>query len=238
MKFPMCIVTNKRTIRVLGYIDTESVPKDQYEDGKGYIDENGIVRVYSDHEPPMSELNTMPYIWKDPDSDNYKMSNPEPIIINMFKEDRLVDDSVDNITKSTSENDVFYDEKELSELQSKSDLFIPIIRGDDDFLKKIIKMAIIKKGINVKRLMTAVPKPYQLANMKIALQNTTAMSTKYFVQWAEMLGLDFEIAVTDNGEDLKDPLKEKITYVSYKDDVLDEEEYKEFLETIEKNSKN
>lgn len=236
MKFPKLIVTNDKSIRVLGYIDTESKPKNTYIPGKGYLDENGIVRIYSDHEPPLSQLNSMPYIWEDKDDHKYRLSKPNKIILSMFKEEKLVDDSKENIVKKTLPNEILYDEREMREMQSRSDVFIPVIRGEDDFLKKIIKMVIIEKGINIKRLEASFDKIYQLANMKIALQNNTAMSVKYFVKWAELLGIDFELSVTDNGEDLKDPLNQKLTYLSYKDDVLNEEELEEYLQKFEKSS--
>ena len=43
--------------------------------------------------------------------------------------------------------------------------------------------------------------------MKQALEKSTKMSVIYFASWMEILGLDFEIIVKDNGQDRIDPLK-------------------------------
>ena len=50
------------------------------------------------------------------------------------------------------------------------------------------------------------------------------MSVLYFLSWCELLGLDFTIMVEDNGTDPQDPLKERLYYVSRKDQVLKEKE--------------
>ena len=56
-----------------------------------------------------------------------------------------------------------------------------------------------------------------LSNLRSSLTRDTAMSTKYFKMWCEILGLDFEIRVSDNGTDKYAPLNDDIILTS--DDI-------------------
>jgi hypothetical protein len=67
----------------------------------------------------------------------------------------------------------------------------------DDPLKRLIKVAIIKKHININRYKDRGSTPYLLNNMRSALKGTSKMMVPYFVNWCEILGLNFYLRVID-----------------------------------------
>ena len=51
---------------------------------------------------------------------------------------------------------------------------------------------------------------YALNNMKSGLSKSTKMTVPNFIKWCEILGLDWELTISDNGEDNINPLSETI----------------------------
>ena len=62
--------------------------------------------------------------------------------------------------------------------------------------------------------------------MKQALIQKTRMSTTNFMLWAELLGIDFNVIVKDNGRDKISPLKHPLVYDSYKDCIYEDDSEK------------
>lgn len=210
----------ERTITVKGKISEF----DTYIDGKGYIDENGVVWIYCAAGKPFTSANEYPYFWLDETSGDKVFSNPSESILEEFKDSKLFDLSTVQIVNNTNEGEELYNEQAINDMNSAAAVYVPTIDESDDFLKKIIKRAILEKGIDINRLKYRMNTKYGLPNMKTSLQNKTKMSTVYFMQWAELLGIDFTIAIEDNGTDTIDPLKKPLFYVSSKDQVLREDE--------------
>lgn len=211
IKFPQYISTNKRTVSIVGcLIKDDPHPKD-YINMKGYVDEDGSIWIYSDNEP--KNKNAYPYFWiKD---GKIVRSNPPEIIRKAFTTENMKDLSLLTIIDTTDPNEQLYDEQEIADMNSSASFYVPIINKEDDFLKKVVKNTIIQKGIDINRLKGKTGHKYILPNMKAALQNKTKMSTFYFCYWMDLLGCDFEVTVSDNGTDNKDPLKNPIIYKSY-----------------------
>ena len=67
----------------------------------------------------------------------------------------------------------------------------------DDPLKRLIKVAIIQKHININHYKDRGSTPYLLNNMRSALKGTSKMMVPYFVNWCEILGLNFYLRVID-----------------------------------------
>lgn len=139
-------------------------------------------------------------------------------------ERRLYD--VDNVEETDPDsifNDVinnaedFISAEDIEKINSNSGLFIPVIKEKDDFLKKVIKHAIIEKKVNLNLYKNRLGTDWGLSNLRSSLTRDTAMSTKYFKMWCEILGLDFEIRVSDNGTDKYATLEEDIILTS--DDI-------------------
>ena len=191
--------------------------KVQYIDKKGYVDEDGNIWIYCAEGKPKN-CNAYPYFWFNEDGEK-EFSDPPELIKKIYTVDNMIDMSVYKIIEDTQVNEELYDEDMLNDINSSSSFFVPTIRELDDFLKKIVKYAILQKGIDINGLKSKTDEKYMLPNMKSALQNKTKMSVIYFLTWMNLLGCDFEITVIDNGEDTKNKLKYPLVYRSYKDSV-------------------
>lgn len=110
----------------------------------------------------------------------------------------------------SNKND-FVNADDLEIISNNAEIFVPIINPDDDFLKKLVKRAIIEKKINLSNYKDRSSNKWTLTNLKSGLNKKSPVSIKAFKLWCEILGLDFDINVYDNGIDKKAPLKEPIT---------------------------
>ena len=229
IKFPQYVSGNARAVSVVGYMtDTKS----DYEDGKGYLDDDGYIWIFCKNGKPKNS-DEYPYFWIE--DDNIIYSIPDDEIRDKFNIDNMIDISLVNIIEKTKPNEVLYDEQEIQDMNSAASFYVPIINDSDDFLKKIVKNTIIAKGIDINRLKGKTDQKYVLPNMKAALENKTKMSVIYFCCWMELLGCDFQIDIIDNGLDSTNKLKTNLIYTSNTDKV-----YKninnELIECINKNS--
>ena len=208
--FPQYLPAKKKTVSVEGYIKNDNK---NYTDNKGYIDDDGVIWIFNATGKPKNP-NMYPYFWFTEDG-KLEFSNPDAIMINMFRIERLVDMSLVNIINNTAENEVLFDEEEISNIISSTSFYVPEIKEDEDFLKKLVKYTILQKGIDINKLKSKTDEKYILPNMKAALNNKTKMSVVYFAYWMDLLGCDFEVTIMDNGTDKRDSLKNPILYQSH-----------------------
>ena len=214
LKFPMYVSTNNRTVSVVGLLSKDDKKKKEiYIDQKGYVDDDGTIWIFSGEGKPKCP-NEYPYFWFNED-DEKEFSNPPEIILNAFNEENMVDMSLVNIVETTDPNEELFDEEEINDMNAAAAFFIPPINKDDDFLKKIVKATIIKKGIDINRLKSKTDEKYMIPNMRSALTNNTKMSVKYFIIWMNLLGCEIELAVKNSDDDVQNPLKYPIVYDSY-----------------------
>lgn len=235
IKLPQYLSANDRTVSVVGMVrlhpdqepDTvwdgaSPVSPEELEDGKGYIDENGKIWIFSSLGKPKN-ANQYPYFWKNPTEEGeevtFSHSEPQEDVLENFDVYHIKDISLVSIIENTQDNEVLYDEKEINDMNAAASIYVPTISETDDFLKKVVKWAIIQKGIDINRLKGKIPEKYQLLNMKAALQGSTKMSVLYFMSWMNLLGLDFNITISDSGEDTLNPLKDPLIYQSDRDNV-------------------
>lgn len=218
--FPQYISSKERTVSIIGYVNSqEELDKDDFTDSKGYIDENGQVWIYNCKGKPKN-ANEYPFFWIN-DEKKAEFSKPTEIMLKSFNVDRLVDMSLVNIVNLTKPNEKLFNEEEINDVISSASFYIPDIKSDDDYLKKLIKYTIIKKKIDVNRLKSKTGEKYMLPNMKAALNSTTKTSVIYFALWMELLGCDFTITITDDGTDPADPLKTPIVFESHTNKISD-----------------
>lgn len=226
LTFPQYINTSERTVEVIGCIEElgtyESIVtnKKSLINCKGYLKDEKEIWIYCDKKP--KNHNAYPYFWIDKiDDDNkeitFKYSDPPELIKKAFSVEELRDMSLVTIVENTIPGEQLFDESEINDMNAASSVYIPVISETDDFLKKVVKMTIIKKGIDINRLKSKTDAKYQLPNMKAALQNNTKMSVTYFTNWMELLGCNFSVTICDDNSDSVDKLKFPITYNSYKD---------------------
>ena len=213
IKFPQYVSGNARAVSVVGYITDTNF---NYEDGKGYLDDDGYVWIFCKNGKPKNS-DEYPYFWIE--DENITYSIPDDDIRDKFNIDNMIDISLVNIIEKTKPNEVLYDEQEIQDMNSAASFYVPIINDSDDFLKKIVKNTIITKGIDINRLKGKTDQKYVLPNMKAALENKTKMSVIYFCCWMELLGCDFQIDIIDNGLDSTNKLKTDLIYTSNTDKV-------------------
>lgn len=213
IKFPQYVSGNARAVSVVGYITDTNF---NYEDGKGYLDDDGYVWIFCKNGKPKNS-DEYPYFWIE--DENIMYSIPDDDIRDKFNIDNMIDISLVNIIEKTKPNEVLYDEQEIQDMNSAASFYVPIINDSDDFLKKIVKNTIITKGIDINRLKGKTDQKYVLPNMKAALENKTKMSVIYFCCWMELLGCDFQIDIIDNGLDSTNKLKTNLIYTSNTDKV-------------------
>lgn len=212
-KFPLYLSFQDRTYAICGYLGEV----EEYLDNKGYIDKTDK-RIYicTKNDPPYH--NDVPIVkietvdGKDRIQSTKRTAND--ITDKIFREDNLYDLSMSTIIENTHEDDVLYNPDELADINAASTTFRPTINDDDDPLKKIIKMAINEKDIDISRLKHKLPEKYGLSNLKSALVQKTKMSILYFTMWCNLLSLDFTVMVEDNGTDTISPLRKPLFYKS------------------------
>ena len=214
MNFPQYISTTERTVSVIGNNKTKD-SKNEYVDGKGYIDNNGFIWIYSINGKPKNK-NEYPYFWFNKNKDMV-FSNPDEDTKKKYSINNLIDMSVVNIIDTTDPDEVLFDEDAINTMNASVSFFIPDFKDGDDFLKKIVKYVILAKGIDINILKSKTGEKYDIPNMKHALQAKTKMSVSYFCKWMELFGCDFEICITNNNKDKTNPLKVPLVYQSYND---------------------
>ena len=211
------INSKDRVVNVIGPFNEE----ENLIDNKGYI-KDGYVWI-NIKKKPLIDKNKYPYIY--PVDNGYEFSNPSKETLEGFSEKNIYDLSLMSIVEQTKPTDIMYNEQAINDLNNAASRYIPIVHEEDDYLKKIVKEATIRKNVDINRLKSEMQVSYNLLNMKQALEKSTKMSVVYFMLWMEILGLDFEIKIKDNGQDRIDPLKEPLIYSSAIDVVVTEKEY-------------
>lgn len=182
------------------------------EEGRGYL-KNDYVYIYRGEcsEKEVEEARTgiyrvngkLKFVLNKRDKGKYHIDN-----IVEFNTDRMFD-------KISRDDESFIDPKDVEIINNNSEYFTPKINHNDDVWKYIIKRIIQEKKINLKNYKHLFPSQYTLNNMKGALEKDTKMSVNYFLDWCEVLGIDWEISVRDSGQDKHNPLPEPFSVTNY-----------------------
>lgn len=132
------------------------------------------------------------------DIEKYDIDN-----INEFSSDRIFDEILNN-------SDEFVLPEDVEIINNNSDIFVPVIKEEDDFLKVAVKQMILDKQVNLKNYKDKFSNHYLLTNMKSALSKSTKMTVPNFNTWCDVFGVDWELRLYDNGTDRIRPLEEDI----------------------------
>ena len=214
INFPTYLPAEDRIIEVLGYLPPTP---EELTCGKGYILDDKIY-AYTDN-PDNISVRNYPIVWiQDPDNNPY-WRTWEPDDMGLFTVNNLASMDVDHINEQLVEGEQLYSEEAINDMNMATSVFAPIVNEEDDFLKKVVKQIIIEKHMDINRLKSCMCKKHGLTNLRTALINKTKMSVLNFMVWAELLGFDFEIIVTDNGRDKISPLTTPLSYKNTTDTV-------------------
>jgi hypothetical protein len=100
--------------------------------------------------------------------------------------------------------------EDIDIVNNNANVFTPVIHPDDDFLKIIIKKVILDKKINLKNYAHKFKDDSMMTNMKSSLGKSTKMTVSYFKIWCEVLGINWDMTISDNGTDKDAPLMNEI----------------------------
>lgn len=165
----------------------------------GYADiGTDMVWVYM-RKPPLYNKNFIPAFWKT-ETGKLHFSQPEPEIIKQARLSNISDYSITNIIANTKEEGSKRAKDIHSVAAESAEMRIPIILKRDDFLKKSIKAIIRKKNISLNGIPHAQHQ-HLANNMKSALLSDTKTSTKYYVNWSDLLSFDYYLVAVDNRRD-------------------------------------
>lgn len=160
----------------------------------------------------------------------------------LFSIDNITSTSLSAIWKEVQANtENFISDEDREMINSNVKEYRPTIKATDDPLKKLVKRAIIDKGVNVNLFKGVFDEKHGLTNIKSTLSNKSNLTMMKFLQWCEMLNLNYKIAVYDNGEDNYYPLLHELNYDSGKgvdvfsdvpldDDIEDMDDYSDDIE--------
>lgn len=217
---------------VYGYIGEV----DEYIDGKAYIDkERERAYICSKTQPqstliPVVKVNDM----------NEVVSLIEPV--NMLPEDtdpfnlkNIIRISRKVIEEDSSNCDELYNEQALSDMNSATSIYVPIINDKDDPPKKLVKETIMHKQVDINKYKSVLGAKYAFANIKAGLNNGTKTSSTVFDKWMELFECGYYIIVYDQGTDVKTPLPIPLVYSSEKGRVeeLSADDIKRMIKMLE-----
>lgn len=190
---------------VVGYLGDAS----EYIENRGYVDKNtGRIYIYK------PRVEGVPYFTINDNGTIDKFDCSKRQFEHIFNIDSTYDNEVETIVQTTPKDRDLYNEEALADMNAATSKFVPELKPDDDPLKRIIKLAILKKDVDINRYKCKFPHNYGLTNLKSALVSDTKMSIKVFLIWCYIMDLDFEFTLTDNGNDYINPLTEKVIYSS------------------------
>jgi hypothetical protein len=182
-------------IKVERYDDEKKLKK-----GVGYLYNGNVLVYHGKLEKFSSQLHCGIYM----------DGNREHVIVepstkqerDMYSSKNIVDFNIDSIYSEIHNNkEEFLNDRDIEIINANAEVFTAVIKQNDDFLKKSIKEALNRKKINLKIYRDRFKNEHSLNNMKSALNKKSKMSVGYFLDWCEILGLDWTIIVRDSGED-------------------------------------
>lgn len=168
----------------------------ELQDGYAYLMVDGLVYPYRGvYEKKFTELD--PGIYTDVDNkDKHIIVSIPKRLEHCYDESKIIELDVDEIIKKINTED-FADDEAVEEALLNGDMMKPVIKDTDDFLKYIVKRVILEKGVSTSQYKKKFPKSHEFPNLKQGLEKDTKMSIVNFKRWAELLGFDWCITVSD-----------------------------------------
>ena len=95
----------------------------------------------------------------------------------------------------------------MREITKSSDVYLPELDPNDDFLKHLVKLILHEKKIDIKQFKHKFTKSHGITNIKAALDTKTTpdgkkgqMTVNNLIKWLELLDMDIEVILKDNEE--------------------------------------
>lgn len=133
--------------------------------------------------------------------------------------DKIKDDSIQSILKQAS-IDPNVKRKVMRQITNSSDLYLPTLDPNDDFLKHLVKLILHEKKIDIKQFKHKFTKSHGITNIKAALETKTSpdgkkgsLTVNNLLKWMELLDMDIEVIFKDS-EESEMPCGKEFRYTS------------------------
>ena len=120
--------------------------------------------------------------------------------------DNIKDDSIQSIIKQAEKIDPKLKRKIMKQITS-SDIYLPELDPNDDFMKHLIKLILHDKKIDIKQFKHKFTKSHGITNLKAALETKSSADGKKgsltlsnMIKWMELLDMDIEVTFKDSEE--------------------------------------
>ena len=159
----------------------------------------------------------------------------------LYSAENIRDDSIHSILLQANKVNPKIQNKIMKELRNSSDIYMPELDKNDDFLKHLVKLMLRDKKISLKDYKDKFKKSHDITNIKASLDTKTspdgkrgALTINNLLKWLEILDMDISIEFKDNKHSLDTTNKifkyssedgyEVIDLTSSSDDDYDNEE--------------
>lgn len=225
------IVYKDGTYMVAGYLSDylltyEDLSKEKkltvndFKENKGYVDDTGYIHIFRENPNRAEGIPWFTVVMSADGTPKLKFTTyRNPIMKEAFHISRMGDLSLEPMAIKIANSDVNYSKSIVEEFTNAGAIYVPKIQHEDDFLKKLIKTAILVKDVDIHKYRPRFSNAYQLSNLKQALDSKTKVSPYAFIQWMDLMDLDFKVIITDNGKDRDNPLNSPVEYDSKKNQI-------------------
>ena len=121
--------------------------------------------------------------------------------------DNIKDDSIQSIIKQAEKVDPKLKRKIMKQITQSSDIYLPEMDPNDDFMKHLIKLILHDKKIDIKQFKHKFTKSHGITNLKAALETKSSSDGKKgsltlsnMIKWMELLDMDIEVIFKDSEE--------------------------------------
>ena len=121
--------------------------------------------------------------------------------------DNIKDDSIQSIIKQAEKIDPKLKRKIMKQITQSSDIYLPELDSNDDFMKHLIKLILHDKKIDIKQFKHKFTKSHGITNLKAALETKSSADGKKgsltlsnMIKWMELLDMDIEVTFKDSEE--------------------------------------
>ena len=131
----------------------------------------------------------------------------DPEESNKYSFDNIKDDSIQSIIKQAEKIDPKLKRKIMKQITQSSDIYLPELDPNDDFMKHLIKLILHDKKIDIKQFKHKFTKSHGITNLKAALETKSSADGKKgsltlsnMIKWMELLDMDIEVTFKDSEE--------------------------------------
>lgn len=138
----------------------------------------------------------------------------------LFAFDKIKDDSIVSIIRRANNINPKIQHKIMKDINKSTDIYVPELDENDDFLKHLVKLMLIEKKISLKDYKDKFKKTHDITNIKASLDTKTspdgkrgALTINNLLKWVDLLDMDILIEFKDSKNSI-DPSNKIFRYDS------------------------